>query len=85
MTRTTRRSTAQNGWLTHLHVGKTQRIVSPMRTHLTHGSFGVVLAIGLAFAITNAMDGALGAAAVIAVISAVIALVVFLRVDRRRA
>jgi uncharacterized membrane protein len=64
---------------------KTQRIVVFMRTHLTHGSFGVVLAIGLAFAITNAMDGDLGAAAVIAVISAVAAVVAFLRVDHRRA
>lgn len=52
--------------------------------YLTRGSFGVVLAIGGAFAIGSAMRDELGAASVVGLVTIVIALVVFLRVDRKR-
>lgn len=54
-------------------------------TYLTRGYFGVVLAIGSAFAILRALDGDRSSALVIGAVAVVAALVVFMAVDRPRA
>lgn len=52
--------------------------------YANRGYFGIILAIGSAFAITNAMRDNYTTAVVIGVLTVVGALAVFLTVDRKR-